>query len=240
VTTYGYSASGVIPYVITATTNSHWTQTTLDGFGRTAKSVRGTGSTTVSEVDTVYGPCACSPIGKVTQVSQPYVPGNTVYWTKYTHDALGRTVSVLSPDGASTTTYAYSGNTTTITDPAGKWKKQTTDAMGNLKQVNEPNPAGGADYVTTYTYDLLNHLTQVSMPRPSGTQTRTLAESIRLLLQCLPSRAPRPVYKTPLRTSSANGKLQSEPSVPAGIHAESSHGHAQRPPRGRLRSNAEM
>jgi len=39
--------------------------------------------------------------------------------------------------------------------------------------VNEPNPAGGADYVTTYTYDMLNHLTQVSMPRPTGTQTRT-------------------------------------------------------------------
>jgi RHS repeat-associated protein len=45
--------------------------------------------------------------------------------------------------------------------------------MGNLKQVNEPNPAQGADYVTSYTYDLLSHLTQVSMPRPSGTQTRT-------------------------------------------------------------------
>src|SRR4029077_12634573 len=44
---------------------------------------------------------------------------------------------------------------------------------GNLRQVNEPNPAGGADYVTTYTSDLLTHLTQVSMPRPNGTQTRT-------------------------------------------------------------------
>jgi RHS repeat-associated protein len=47
------------------------------------------------------------------------------------------------------------------------------DAMGNLTQVNEPNPAGGADYITTYTYDVLNHLVGVSMPRPTGTQTRT-------------------------------------------------------------------
>ncbi len=39
--------------------------------------------------------------------------------------------------------------------------------------MNEPNPAGGSDYVTSYTYDLLTHLTQLSMPRPTGTQTRT-------------------------------------------------------------------
>ncbi len=47
------------------------------------------------------------------------------------------------------------------------------NALGQLTQVNEPNPAGGSDYVTTYTYDTLGHLTGVSMPRPSGTQTRT-------------------------------------------------------------------
>jgi RHS repeat-associated protein len=172
-TTYHYSGSGSLPYVIGVYTNNHWTQTTLDGFGRPLKVLRGTGSTTVSEVDTVYASCACSPIGKVQKVSQPYVPGNTVYWTMYTYDGLGRTVSVLKPDGASTTTYAYSGNTATVTDPAGKWKKQTSDAMGNLTQVNEPNPTGGADYVTSYTYDVMNHLTGVSIPRPAGTQTRT-------------------------------------------------------------------
>jgi YD repeat-containing protein len=83
----------------------------------------------------------------VTQVSQPYVPGNTVYWTKYTYDGLGRTLRVLAPDGASTTTYGYSGNITTITDPATKWKKYTYDVFGNLTYVNEPNPAGGNDYV---------------------------------------------------------------------------------------------
>src|SRR5258708_35724472 len=47
------------------------------------------------------------------------------------------------------------------------------NALGQLVQVNEQNPASGADYVTTYGYDLLGHLTSVSMPRPSGTQTRT-------------------------------------------------------------------
>ena len=75
--------------------------------------------------------------------------------------------------GRHTTGITGIGSTATITDPAGKWKKYTYDVFGNIKQVNEPNPAGGADYLTTYTYDLLNHLTQVLMPRPTGTQTRT-------------------------------------------------------------------
>ena len=173
-----YSYSNTVPYVITATTTnsnntSHWTQTTLDGFGRAITALRRTGGTTVSEVDTIYAPCACSPTGKIQKVSQPYVPGNQPVYTTYAYDGLGRTVSVFLPDGASSTTYAYSGNNNTTTDPAGKWKTQTTDTMGNLIQVNEPNPAGGANYVTSYTYDLLNHLTQASMPRPTGTQTRT-------------------------------------------------------------------
>src|SRR5205823_12091142 len=94
-------------------------------------------------------------------------------WTTYSYDALGRTTSVSLPGGTGTTTYVYQGNTTTATDPASKWKKFTTDAMGNLTLVTEPNPAGGANLDTNYTYDMLNHLTQVSMTRNSTTQTRT-------------------------------------------------------------------
>jgi RHS repeat-associated protein len=91
----------------------------------------------------------------------------------YNYDALGRTVGVVAPDGSSTTTYLYEGNTVKTTDASGKWKKFTQDAVGNLTQVNEPNPAGGADYVTSYTYDKFDRLYQVSMPRLTGTQTRT-------------------------------------------------------------------
>jgi hypothetical protein len=67
------------------------------------------------------------------------------------------------PDGSVTATL-YQRNTTKVTDPAGKWMKQTTDAMGNLTVVTEPNPAGGADW-TSYTYNSLNQVTGVSMPR---------------------------------------------------------------------------
>ena len=60
-----------------------------------------------------------------------------------------------------------------MTAPAGKWKTFTNDAMGNLVTVTEPNPAGGSNLVTSYTYNVLSQLTQVSMPRAEGTQTRT-------------------------------------------------------------------
>ena len=131
VTTYSYGQ------VSQATTNGHWTRTTADGLGRTILAETGDGSGTKSTIETEYDSCACSPLGKMKRVSKPYAPGGTKYWTTYTYDGLGRTVSVQAADGA-TTTYLYYGNTTTITDPAGKWKKYVTDAMGNLIQVIEP------------------------------------------------------------------------------------------------------
>jgi YD repeat-containing protein len=87
-----------------------------------------------------------------------------VYWTIYAYDGSGRTLTVTAPDGANTTGYAYHGNSTTVTDPAGKWKTSTVDAYGTVIQVTEPNPAGGT---------LANQLTGVPMTRGNVTQTRT-------------------------------------------------------------------
>ncbi len=92
--TYGYNAS--TGWTITATTansggGSHFTTTTLDGLGRTASVQTGANGTASSEVDTLYAPCACSPLGKMYQKSQPYGPGDTEVYTTYTYDALGRT-----------------------------------------------------------------------------------------------------------------------------------------------------
>jgi RHS repeat-associated protein len=155
------------------TTTTQWKRTTFDGFGRTIKVETGHDNTTVSIVDTQYGPCACSPLGKVVAVSEPYGPGETEVWTRYTYDASGRTLTVTKPDGSVTTT-SYQTNNTTVTDPAGKWKTFTSDAAGNLTQVTEPDPANGSNRLYTYyTYNGANQLTQVSMPRSNGTQTRT-------------------------------------------------------------------
>jgi RHS repeat-associated protein len=188
-TTYAYPApSGYmipLPLWQTKTGPDGFTKTTLDGLGRTISVQRGPDSSHIqSEVDTVYAPCACSPLGKIQKVSQPYAPGATIYWTVYSYDGMGRTLTTVQPDGASTTTSAYSGNQTTTTDPAGNWKQYTTDVLSNLTTVVEPDPANlpGGTLTTSYTYDWMNHISGVSMTRGSTTQTRTFVYSAAGLL----------------------------------------------------------
>jgi len=171
VTNFTYNDTATPP-TKTATTNGRWARTSMDGFGRTIKTETGYSSTTVSAVDTVYLPCGCSPLGKMTKTSQPYAPGGTQYWTINAYDGSGRTVSTLAPDGSSATTYLYQGNTVTVTDPAGKWKKFTMDTFGNLISVVEPDPTY-TTVTTAYSYDVMNHLTQVSMPRGGSPQVRS-------------------------------------------------------------------
>lgn len=79
------------------------------------------------------------------------------YATTMSYDALSRVVSVKTPDGAATTT-SYTGNQTTVTDPAGKSRQYTNNALGMLtKVVEDPN---GLNYTTSYQYDVLADLTQ--------------------------------------------------------------------------------
>jgi len=170
VTNYTYADTASPPNK-TATTNTHWVQTSMDGFGRTIMIWNNSTAGGGSIVQTFYDPCGCSPLGKMSQVSQPFAPNGTVYWTKYTYDASGRTTKIALPD-SSATTYAYQGNTVTVTDPAHNAKTFTMDAFGNLTKVVETDPTLG-QVSTNYTYDMLNHLITVSMPRGSNTQTRT-------------------------------------------------------------------
>ena len=195
VSVYGATTSyvyGFSPTIITATTNSHWAKDYKDGFGRDLAVEAGYGTTIVSHTATQYGPCACSPLGKATYVSLPYAIASGVVtasdgtsnigWNAYVYDGVGRTLKQTAPD-TSATNYLYIGNTVKVTDAAGNWKRYTSDALGNLIKVEEPNPAfmqsdnTATNFVTTYTYDLEGHLTQVQMPRPYGggsyTQTRT-------------------------------------------------------------------
>jgi hypothetical protein len=57
-------------------------------------------------VDTKYTPCGCSPLGKMSQQSQPYAYSPDVtgsVWTVYSYDASGRTLSVAQQDSPTTT-----------------------------------------------------------------------------------------------------------------------------------------
>ncbi|HLI84394.1 MAG TPA: hypothetical protein VKV17_10780 [Bryobacteraceae bacterium] len=111
------------------------------GFGRTIRVLKGYGSTTVSEVDTQYAPCGCSPLGKVSAVSEPYAPGGTPVWTTYTYDGSGRMLTSTAPDG-SVTQYSYQGNNTTVTDPAGNGRP--TRRTPTATWSPSPNPLSGS------------------------------------------------------------------------------------------------
>ena len=98
------------------------------------------------------------------QQAMPHVPGGQPVYTTYTYDAIGRTLTTVAPDGASTTSYAYQGNQVQVIDPAGKWKLFAMDTFGNLSQVTEPNPtsAGPPPFNSAPTS------TPVLTPSPGG------------------------------------------------------------------------
>src|SRR6185436_1372725 len=106
---------------------------------------------------------------RANNVSNPYRPylAESAVWTITVFDALGRVTSVTTPDSAVVAT-AYSGNTVTVTDQAGKLRRSVTDALGRLARVDEPNSSNSLGDVsnpnqpTSYTYDVLDNLTGVA------------------------------------------------------------------------------
>ncbi len=106
-------------------------------------------------------------LGRVSGVTNPYyLNGESANWTATAYDGLGRVTSVTTPDGAETRS-SYSGNTSTVTDPAEKSRSAAVDALGRTVQVVED--PGGLNYETIYGYDALDNLATVQQ----GGQTRT-------------------------------------------------------------------
>lgn len=107
-------------------------------------------------------------MGRLLKSSNPFRPwqSESAVWTTNGFDALGRVVSVTTPDNAIVGS-SYSGNTVTVTDQAGKSRKSVTDGLGRMTAVYE-DPTS-LNYLTSYSYDVLDNLTTVSQ----GVQTRT-------------------------------------------------------------------
>ncbi len=187
----------------------------------------GSTPTTLSSVWTIYYPCGCSPIGKMKQTSVPYAGLTAGPFTVYQFDAIGRTVSVTLPDGASHTGYAYQGNWTTVVDPAGNWKQGEKDAFGNLIAVVEPDPSAASPLtvppstpsttaantlLTSYIYDMLNHLNTVTMARAGITQTRTFSynAAMQLVSVSTPETGTAAANRTLSYTHNADGTPHSQ------------------------------
>jgi RHS repeat-associated protein len=197
-TTYQYGRNQYGDYVHTSTLlNSSGTATHsyryMDGLGRTYRTFKNDPTDSTNPwltTDTQY-----DSMGRMRRVSNPYRSAGSASavnpagrWTTTAYDELGRVESVTTPDGAVATT-AYSGNTVTVTDRAGRLRISKSDARGLPTEVWEvtPNDATkypGIDsgpftapdgtpvtvygYRTNYAYDALGNLRKVTQ----GGQTR--------------------------------------------------------------------
>lgn len=148
----------------------------VDAMGRPSRSFVSENATDYIATDTIY-----DQFGRVWKVSNPYRTttrdgvadiSHTSNWTISAYDPMGRLVSNTLPD-ASVMQIAYQGVYTTLTDQAGKQRRQKVDSMGRVIRVDEPNLAGSLGAVdtpaqaTTYDYDTqgnLVHIAQGSSP----------------------------------------------------------------------------
>jgi RHS repeat-associated protein len=107
---------------------------TFDGLGHlTRQDVQD--STTGNFVSTTQ--FQYDPIWRRKATSNPYAPGEPLLWNSTAYDALNRVTSITPPTGGSKQ-FNFVGNTDTITDAAGKQRKNYIDALGRLVRVDEP------------------------------------------------------------------------------------------------------
>jgi len=137
------------------------TWTLFDGFGRATRTAtwndegNSTNQNYYDQVDTCY-----DGLGQKYYTSYPYrstgfnaskacsnsqEPGDT-----FTYDALGRVKNVTNADGGVVSTDYSQFPTTTVTDQAGASRRNRTDALGRLLEVDEPGlPAGAPRFATS-------------------------------------------------------------------------------------------
>ena len=125
-------------------------------------------------------------MGRAYRSSNPYyASGNSAainpdgFWTTRTFDDLGRVTQITMPRGdnnSSLTTsvsISYDGVYTTLTDQAGKTRRQKVDALGRLIRLDEPTSSGlgtttSPNQSTAYYYDALDNLVRINQ----GAQNR--------------------------------------------------------------------
>ena len=130
----------------------------LDGLGRTLHNTLTSDPDGNDVADTAY-----DALGRVYTVTNPHRSGSnpTDGTTTYAYDVTNRPSSIKYPDGK-TRLWTYAGNVTTIQDEIGSKWQQTTDALGRLSEVMEPDPTTGSPaFETDYAYDLQNDLQRV-------------------------------------------------------------------------------
>jgi RHS repeat-associated protein len=174
--TYNDSVPSVSTSKKITTTQSLTTETIMDGVGHPIETELTSDPQGVDYTVSTY-----DGEGKLYTVSNPYrtTSDGTYGLTTYTYDGLERPTKELEPDGSSIVT-AYCGSSTKVTDEAGKWRRSTSDGLGRLIEVDEPNsvsatvtacPASGdPTWITNYGYDSMSDLVSVVQ---GGSRNRT-------------------------------------------------------------------
>ena len=167
--TYSYNDSAFTATTTASIDSSKSVQqiVSLEGLGRPNLSITEDAASNVySKVSAVY-----DLIGRAYQNSNPYTGSSGSNFTTTAFDVLGRPTSITAPDGSSKTTYSYSAQSVTVTDPNGIARESTADAAGRLAILYEPDPTHGNQLIqqTSYTYNVLDELTQITQ----GSQTRS-------------------------------------------------------------------
>lgn len=189
ITEYGAGTSALTRFIKVKTQidEVRWKEgyTFYDGLGKTVK------SQSVDANGDVFALTCYDQYGRVEKVSNPFrnvsnpTCSSSLEWTTTTYDAAGRAWKVTTPDNAvvetnyslaATTGYEL-GTVVTVTDQASKQRRSLTNALGQLKRVDEPDvnnsnhlgPIIAPYQPTNYSYDILNNLTTVVQ----GAQTRT-------------------------------------------------------------------
>jgi RHS repeat-associated protein len=170
-----YNDAPPTPSVTTATkinpTKTKTTVAVMDGLGHVTQT-----QLTSDPQNTVYADTTYNGLGLVYKASNPYRTGTDITsspgTTTYVYDALSRKLTETYPDSSVLTT-AYCGPNTLVTDPANRWRRSRSDALGRMVEVDEPNAVGATVnsngctgssepiWVTSYSYNALGNLTQV-------------------------------------------------------------------------------
>jgi YD repeat-containing protein len=162
-TTESFSDAGPNPYSTVSTAlnsgTSETTKTILDAYGHVIHSELTTDPGGADYVDTVY-----NGFGQVYTISDSYRSTSepTYGLTKYAYDSLNRPTKLTHPDSFSES-WSYSSNQVTFTDENGNIWLRTSDGLGRLTSVLEPNGASTASSMETdYSYDANNNLLLVT------------------------------------------------------------------------------
>lgn len=149
--------------------NLQKTETFSDDFGRLLekRTYEGTGYVSTKREYDIFG--------RLMRESSPFRPSQSEQplWSENFYDTLGRITRTRTPDGAETIS-EYSGNTITVTDPAGKKRRTIYNVLNEVVRIDEPDNLGSLGPIdnpvlpTNYYYNAIGKLIKVSQ----GVQSR--------------------------------------------------------------------